>query len=99
MTTSKPKKVWVDKFHPNNARLTLQRVRKMPDEDIAAWIKVGNDEIERYKVNNEFFDQFRGYGPPVPMSMLVWCIEKVDMLQRTLDRHKKLKGESAHDTG
>jgi len=53
MTTSKPKKVWVDKFHPNNARLTMMRVRRMSDEDIEAWIKFGKNEIEKFKNPSE----------------------------------------------
>lgn len=85
---SKPKKVWIDKFHPNNGRLQLIRLRKLSVADLESWIKIGKKEIEKYRVKDEFFNQFRQFGPIAHRSMREWCIERVQMLERLLERRK-----------
>lgn len=83
----KPKQVWIDKFHPNNGRLTMIRLNKLSAADLRAWIKIGRREIRRFTLRDEFFLQWRAYGHgPTHMSMREWCEGKVRLLLRMLDR-------------
>jgi len=85
---TKPRHVWVDKFHPNNGRLYLQRTAKMSVADLKAWIKLGRKEIRRYTLRDEFFMEYRGFPARLPtqISMRYWCEWKVRQLLRMVDR-------------
>ncbi len=83
----KPKQVWIDKFHPNNGRLKLARLKTMTSNELQAWITLGLREIKRYEEKDETFNVWRGGMEPA--SMLEWCQKRVKLIEEVKEQARK----------
>lgn len=87
---AKAKQVWIHKFHPNNGRLTMIRIRKMSDDTLGMWIAHGTMANAVYSGRDEIIQRW-GMRGPSPMSMFEWTSQKLAQLERERDRRTRYK--------